>query len=58
MQLPKLYLQAGRDEAIRRFHPWVFSGAISRYEGTLSDGDVVAIDGASLQWLKAAFDAG
>ncbi len=43
MQLPKLYLQAGRDEAIRRFHPWVFSGAISRYEGTLSDGDVVEV---------------
>ena len=43
MQLPKLFLQAGRDEAIRRFHPWVFSGAISRYEGNLSDGDVVEV---------------
>lgn len=43
MHLPKLFLQAGRDEAIRRFHPWVFSGAISRYEGTLSDGDVVEV---------------
>lgn len=43
MQLPKIFLQAGRDEAIRRFHPWVFSGAISRYEGTLTDGDVVEV---------------
>ncbi len=43
MQLPKLFLQVGRDEALRRFHPWVFSGAISRYEGTLTDGDVVEV---------------
>lgn len=43
MQLPKIFLQAGRDEALRRFHPWVFSGAISRYEGHLTDGDVVEV---------------
>lgn len=43
MQLAKIFLQAGRDEALRRFHPWVFSGAISRYEGNLADGDVVEV---------------
>jgi 23S rRNA (cytosine1962-C5)-methyltransferase len=44
MQLPKLFLQAGREEPLRRFHPWVFSGAISRYEGgSLTDGDVVEV---------------
>lgn len=43
MTFSKLYLQAGRDEAVRRFHPWVFSRAISRYEGNLADGDVVEV---------------
>ncbi|WP_461083932.1 class I SAM-dependent rRNA methyltransferase [Spirosoma flavus] len=43
MTFSKIYLQAGRDEAVRRFHPWIFSRAISRYEGSLADGDVVEV---------------
>ena len=43
MTFSKLYLQAGRDEAVRRFHPWIFSRAIGRYEGDLADGDVVEV---------------
>ncbi|MBC3785236.1 class I SAM-dependent rRNA methyltransferase [Spirosoma utsteinense] len=43
MTFSKIYLQTGRDEAVRRFHPWVFSRAISRYEGDLNDGDVVEV---------------
>lgn len=43
MNVPKIYLQAGREEAIRRFHPWVFSGAIARMEDKPLDGDVVDV---------------
>ncbi|GAB3901288.1 class I SAM-dependent rRNA methyltransferase [Larkinella knui] len=43
MNLPKIYLRPGREEAIRRFHPWVFSGAVSRTEGDPQDGDVVEV---------------
>lgn len=43
MTFSKLFLQAGRDEAVRRFHPWVFSRAIGRYDGDLNDGDVVEV---------------
>jgi 23S rRNA (cytosine1962-C5)-methyltransferase len=43
MTFTKIYLQAGRDEAVRRFHPWVFSRAIGRYEGNPQDGDVVEV---------------
>ena len=43
MIFSKIFLQAGRDEAVRRFHPWVFSRGISRYEGSLADGDVVEV---------------
>ncbi|MGA0555123.1 class I SAM-dependent rRNA methyltransferase [Larkinella sp. VNQ87] len=43
MSLPKIYLRPGREEAIRRFHPWVFSGAVARTEGDPQDGDVVEV---------------
>ncbi|GAB3324938.1 class I SAM-dependent rRNA methyltransferase [Larkinella ripae] len=43
MSLPKIYLRSGREEAIRRFHPWVFSGAVAHTEGEPQDGDVVEV---------------
>ena len=51
MTFSKLFLQAGRDEAVRRFHPWVFSRAISRYEGDLNDGDVVEVFDSKKNYL-------
>ena len=51
MTFSKLYLQSGRDEAVRRFHPWVFSRAISRYDGDLSDGDVVEVFDSKKNYL-------
>lgn len=39
MQNPlKIVLQPGKDGAIRRFHPWVFSGAIKKIHGMAADG--------------------
>ena len=26
--MTRLYLKKGREESLKRFHPWVFSGAI------------------------------
>ena len=51
MTVSKLFLQPGRDVAVRRFHPWVFSGAISRYEGNLNDGDVVEVFDSKANYL-------
>jgi 23S rRNA (cytosine1962-C5)-methyltransferase len=34
----KITLKSGKDEAIRRFHPWIFSGAIKKIEGDAEDG--------------------
>lgn len=39
----KIILGKDRDEAVRRFHPWVFSGAINKVEGKPEDGDVVDV---------------
>ena len=43
MEAPTLYLKPGKDKSLRRFHPWVFSGAIDSFDGELSDGIVVRV---------------
>lgn len=47
-------LQNGKDEAIKRFHPWVFSGAIKSMESNLNDGDIVELYSAKQQFLGMA----
>lgn len=39
----KVILRKGRDESLRRFHPWVFSGAIAEVQGNPAEGDIVAV---------------
>jgi 23S rRNA (cytosine1962-C5)-methyltransferase len=39
----KVILKSGKDEAVRRFHPWVFSGAIKKMDGEPQEGDVVEV---------------
>ena len=38
-----VYLKRGKDESLRRFHPWVFSGAIARIDEGIGEGDVVRV---------------
>lgn len=40
---PKIYLHPKKTQALRRFHPWVFSGAIAHKEGEPTDGDIVEV---------------
>ncbi len=47
----QIYLKAGKDLPLRRFHPWVFSGAVARVEGSPEDGDVVRVADRSGQLL-------
>ena len=39
--MTKVFLKKGREEAPSRGHPWVFSGAIERVEGTVDEGGIV-----------------
>ncbi len=39
----QLFLKKGRDESLRRFHPWVFSGAVDHIKGSPAEGDVVDV---------------
>ena len=43
MDYKKVILRKGKEESLRRFHPWVFSGAIARMDDTIEEGDVVAV---------------
>lgn len=51
MMQKAIYLKKGKDESLRRFHPWVFSGAIYRTEGDLQEGDVVRVFAADNSFI-------
>ena len=38
-----IQLKRGKEESLRRFHPWVFSGAIQCKKAQLNEGDVVRV---------------
>jgi 23S rRNA (cytosine1962-C5)-methyltransferase len=53
---PALVVRPGREKSLRQRHPWLFSGAIARVQGTPRAGDTVdllAADGAFL--ARAAY---
>ena len=39
----KVYLKRGKEESLKRFHPWIFSGAIQKADGGLEEGEVVRV---------------
>ena len=43
MVYKKVILKKGKDESLKRFHPWVFSGAIDSIEENLEEGDAVSV---------------
>lgn len=43
MSYKKVYLKPGKEESLKRFHPWVFSGAIARIEGEPEEGEIVDV---------------
>ncbi|CAN5467635.1 class I SAM-dependent rRNA methyltransferase [soil metagenome] len=49
--LPKIWLASGKDHSLKRFHPWVFSGAIKKVEGEVNDGDIVEVFSAKNEFL-------
>lgn len=47
----KLHLAPGKDKAVMRRHPWLFSGAVRRVEGNPQEGDLVDVVAADGRWL-------
>lgn len=47
----RIQLKKGKEESLLRFHPWIFSGAISVIEGNPEEGDVVDVYTHSGEWI-------
>ena len=43
MEKVKIVLKSGKDQSPRRYHPWIFSGAIKKIYGTPIEGDLVEV---------------
>ena len=39
----QIYLKKGKEQSLLRFHPWVFSGAISHSDKGIEEGDIVRV---------------
>jgi 23S rRNA (cytosine1962-C5)-methyltransferase len=42
-EITKIVLKSGKDDAVLRQHPWVFSGAIKKIYGPTQEGDIVEV---------------
>ncbi|WP_298950670.1 class I SAM-dependent rRNA methyltransferase [uncultured Alloprevotella sp.] len=51
MPYKTIILKRGKAESLRRFHPWVFSGAIQTLPDDLREGEIVRVEDASSQFL-------
>lgn len=51
MDTPRVILKPGRDKSLRRYHPWVFSGAIDRLVGRPLPGSTVGVYSHDGEWL-------
>jgi 23S rRNA (cytosine1962-C5)-methyltransferase len=49
--IAKIFLKPGKEQSLKRFHPWVFSGAIGKSEGNPEEGDVVNVYSADGEFL-------
>lgn len=41
--MKSIFLKRGKDDSLRRFHPWIFSGAIHHTEGNPEEGEKVMV---------------
>lgn len=48
---PRVVLKKDKEAALKRFHPWLFSGAIERTIGTCVPGDIVEVYSISHDYL-------
>lgn len=46
-----VYLKRGKEESLRRFHPWVFSGAIAKSDEGIDEGDIVRVTTAEGEFI-------
>ncbi|MEO8629151.1 MAG: 23S rRNA (cytosine(1962)-C(5))-methyltransferase RlmI, partial [Betaproteobacteria bacterium] len=52
--MAKLILKAGREKSLLRRHPWIFSGAVERLDGSVESGSTIAVHTSQGQFLAWA----
>lgn len=57
MNYPVIQLHKGKEVALKRLHPWVFSGAIKILPQNINDGDIVKVVDANNNFLAIAYYA-
>lgn len=50
-RIPKIILNPGKEESPKRFHPWIFSGAVKKIPENLQNGDVVEVYSSKDEYL-------
>lgn len=53
-QMKRLILRRGREKSLKQHHPWIFSGAIERLEGSPAPGETVAVADVHGEFLALA----
>ncbi|MBO5538409.1 MAG: class I SAM-dependent rRNA methyltransferase [Prevotella sp.] len=51
MTYKSVYLKRGKEESLKRFHPWVFSGAIHHTDSHIEEGEVVRVITADNEFI-------
>ena len=55
----KVHLKPGKEESLKRFHPWVFSGAIAHIDGEPEEGEIVEVYTSKKEFIaKGHFQIG
>lgn len=49
--LKTIQLHKGKTESIKRFHPWIFSGAIAQFDPAIDEGELVRVVDSAGQFL-------
>ena len=52
-EFPRVILRNNKADAVRRFHPWIFSGAIKTLEPNVHDGDFVEVHTEKGEYLAS-----
>jgi 23S rRNA (cytosine1962-C5)-methyltransferase len=51
----KVIVKPEREEAVKRRHPWLFSGSVAKIEGKVQPGDIVDVVSQDETWLARGF---
>ena len=46
-----LYLKRGKEESLKRFHPWIFSGAVASMDDGVEEGEIVRVFTSSNEFI-------